>query len=265
MTHYLSTYAKFTTKEQMDVAARKHLDIHFNAMNKTDRAVLEMIRCYSVKYLAAHLKHETMEKKLQVSNSTIRRSLRKLVKLEIIERIHFVRPVMNGMGANIYVILPVIDQGKMNSPKKVDEPCCDAVSEVVLQKEASFFKTKNITQGPKTSHLADEKLSTTLYSKMKDLLALTGDTSKARDLFAIHRSLSGRMLRFEIHQGKEKLFEYLAYRAAKISVMATKTKNIRNVAGYFSGVLRQLISDALFEDIHKEYSVSVEEFYCPIM
>ncbi|MDV6379504.1 DeoR family transcriptional regulator, partial [Sporosarcina sp. GW1-11] len=88
MTHYLSTYAKFANKEQLDAAARKHSDIHYNAMNKTDRAVLEMIRCYSVKYLAAHLKHETMEKKLHVSNSTIRRSLRKLAKLEIIERIH---------------------------------------------------------------------------------------------------------------------------------------------------------------------------------
>ncbi|MDV6377431.1 hypothetical protein ORD22_04050, partial [Sporosarcina sp. GW1-11] len=172
--------------------------------------------------------------------------------------------VMNGMGANIYVILPVHDQAEMNSPEKVDKPCGDAVSEVVLQKEASFFKSKNSTQRQKTSHLADEKLSTTLYSKMKDLLALTGDTSKARDLFAIYRSLSGRMLRFEIHQGKEKLFEELAYRAAKISVMATKTKKIRNVAGYFSGVLRQLISDALFENIHEEYSVSVDDFYLPI-
>ncbi|MDV6378190.1 hypothetical protein ORD22_08005 [Sporosarcina sp. GW1-11] len=263
MTHYLSTYARFATKEQLDAAARTHADIHYNAMNKTDRAVLEMIRCYSVKYLAAHLKHETMEKKLGLSNSTIRRALRKLAKLEIIERVQFVRPVLNGLGANIYVILPVTDQGEMDSPEKADEPCHDAVSDVVSQKEASFLKSTNIKQQSKTSHLADEQLSTTLFSKMKNVLALTGDTSKARDLFAIYRSLSNRMLRFEIHQGKEKLFEELAYRAARISVMATKTKNIRNVAGYFSGVLRQLITDALFADIHEEYSVSVDELYYP--
>ncbi len=57
MTHYLSSYAKFSSKEVMDAAARMHLDIHWNKVNKTDRAVLEMIRCYSVKYLAAHLNH----------------------------------------------------------------------------------------------------------------------------------------------------------------------------------------------------------------
>lgn len=264
MTHYLSPHAKFTNVEAMDTAAHQHADIHYNAMNKTDRAVLEMIRCYSVKYLAAHLNHETIEKKLNVSNSTVRRSLRKLATLEIIERIQFVRPITNGLGANIYVILPVGDQAGMNSPEKVEKPRHEAVSEVILEKEASFFKSKNNTQGSKTSHLADEELSTTLYSKMKDLLTLTGDISKARELFIIHRSLSGRMLRFEIHQGKEKLFEELAYRATKISVMAKKTKNIRNIAGYFSDVLRQLITDALFEDIHEEYSVSVDDFHLPI-
>lgn len=261
MTHYLSAYARFTNKEEMDAAARRHMDIHWNAMNKTDRAVLEMIRCYSVKYLAAHLKHQTMEMQLGVSNSTIRRTLRKLEKLQIIERHHFVRPVMNGLGANIYVILPLNDQGEMNSPTAMNEACEDTVPEVNFEKEPSFFKSQNIKDLTKTSHPADEKLSTSLYTKIKDLLALTGDTSKARELFAIYRYQSGRMLRFEIYQGKEELFEELAYRSAKISVMATKTKNIRNVAGYFSGVLRQLISEALFHDIHEEYSVSVDELY----
>lgn len=259
MTYYLSNYAKFETKEQMDAAARKHSDIHAKAMNKTDHAVLEMIRCYSVKYLAAHLKHETMEKNLGVSNSTVRRSLRKLAKLGIIERIHFIRPVMNGLGANIYCILPVGDQSEMNSPKKVDEPCNDKVSEGFLPAESSFFNTKDIKQGSKTSPQEEESLSTTLFAKMKKLLSLTGDTSKARELFIIYRSLTGKMLRFDIHQEKEQLFEELAYRATRISVMATKTKNIRNLAGYFSGVLRQLLSDALFADIHEEYSVSVDE------
>ncbi|ARK23787.1 hypothetical protein SporoP37_03115 [Sporosarcina sp. P37] len=261
MTYYLSKYAKCRTKEELDAAARRHGDIHFKAMNKTDRAVLDMIRCYSVKYLAAHLKHETIEKKVGVSNSTVRRSLRKLEKLQIIERIAFIRPVMNGLGANIYSILPVADQSEMNSPEKSDARCNKGVYDEFAAGESSFLKTKKTAKKIKTSHLADEKLSSSLFSRMKNLLALTGDTSKARELFIIHRSLSGRMLRFDIHRGKKLLFEELAYRAAKISVMATKTKNIRNVAGYYSGVLRQLLSDALFKEIHEEYSVPVEELY----
>ncbi|REB08557.1 hypothetical protein DVB69_05315 [Sporosarcina sp. BI001-red] len=264
MTHYLSRYANFNTKEEMDAAARLHVDIHWNAMNKTDRAVLEMIRCYSVNYLAAHLKHQTIETKLGLSNSTVRRTLRKLEKLEIIERIHYVRPVMSGLGANIYVILPVVDQGKMDSGATGQEDDEDKVSQVEFRNEPSFSKSQEPKDLIKTSQPPSEKLSTTLFGRMKSLLAFSGDHSQARELYGIYKVLSGRMLKFEIYEGLEELFETFAYRATHITVMATKTKNIRSLPGYFKGVLRQLMLDGLFSDIHQEYSVSVDDFALPV-
>ena len=95
----LATYAHFTNTHDMDEAARQHVLMHWNAMNTTERAVLDMIRRYSVKYGAAHLKHETIEKAIKKSNATVRRAIRKLEKLDIIERIHYIRPVMSGLGA----------------------------------------------------------------------------------------------------------------------------------------------------------------------
>ncbi|MDW0110717.1 DeoR family transcriptional regulator [Sporosarcina aquimarina] len=263
MTHYLSSYVNFKTKEEMDAAARIHTDIHWNAMNKTDRAVLEMIRCYSVKYLAAHLKHETLEQKLGLSNSTVRRTLRKLENLQIIERIHYVRLVMSGLGANIYAILPVIDQGKMATgpaPVKAD---LAKVSKSFSGKEPSFSKSKILLDLIKRSPPAAEKLSTTLFGKMKSLLAFIGDSTNARKFFGIHKALSGMMLKFDIYKGKEELFEDLAYQAMHIAVMATKKKEIRNLPGYFNGVLREVICEALFKDIYQEYSVSVDDIIYP--
>lgn len=263
MTHYLSRYAKFSSIEEMDAAASRHLDIHWNKVNKTDRAVLEMIRCYSVKYLAAHLKHETIEKKLNLSNSTVRRTLRKLEKLQIIERIHYVRPVMSGLGANIYVILPVDDQGNLDRGTNEKEADESEDSRPHFENEPSFYQSKSLEDPIKTSQPAAEKCSTTLFGKMKSLLSISGDASKAREFFGIHRVLSRKMLKFEIHQEKGQLFEELAHRATRIAVMAQKTKTIRNLPGYFKGVLRQLISDELFSDIYQEYSVSVDDFYLP--
>ncbi|GKV65879.1 MULTISPECIES: hypothetical protein [unclassified Sporosarcina] len=261
MTHYLSKFAKFENKNEMDAAARKHADIHWNTMNKTDRAVLEMIRCYSVKFLAAHLKHQTIEMKLGLSNSTVRRSLRKLENLQIIERIQFVRPVMSGLGANIYLILPVHDQSKMNRGGQVAESGSGAVSEPILENEPSFYKAQNIQDPIKTSPPAGEKLSTTLFSKMKELLTLTGDSSKIREFFAIYRVLTGRMLKFEIYQESQGIFEDLGHRAMYISVMATKKKEIHNLPGYFKGVLRELIDETFFGNIYQEYSVPVEALF----
>ena len=78
MTTNLADYAHFTNKDDMDKASKEHIAAHWNAMNDTERAVLDMIRRYSVKFGAAHLKHETMEKALEKSNATIRRAIRKL-------------------------------------------------------------------------------------------------------------------------------------------------------------------------------------------
>lgn len=112
MTNYLSRYANFNTVEEMDTAAHQHVDIHGSSMNKTDRAGFEMIRCYTVKYLAVNLMHQNIE---------TRRGLQQLEKHEIIYRFHYVRPVVRGRGANVYVILPVVDQGKVNDGTTVQE------------------------------------------------------------------------------------------------------------------------------------------------
>ena len=122
MITYLTEYAYFTNKQDLDEASRQHVLMHWNSMNHTERAVLDMIRRYSVKYGAAHLKHETIEKAIKKSNATVRRAIRKLEKLEIIKRIHYIRPVMSGLGANIYVIKPFYDQSKMNSPQEAEKP-----------------------------------------------------------------------------------------------------------------------------------------------
>ena len=78
MTTYLSEYAYFTNKNDMDEAAKQHVAANWNELNTTERTVLDLIRRYSVKYGAAHLKHETIEKAVKKSNATVRRAIRKL-------------------------------------------------------------------------------------------------------------------------------------------------------------------------------------------
>ena len=140
MTTYLTEYAHFTNKHDLDAATRQHVLTNWNDMNQTERAVLDMIRRYSVKYGAAHLKHETIEKAIKKSNATVRRAIRKLEKLGIIERIHYIRPVMSGLGANIYVIKPFNDQSKMNSPEEAEKPSCSKPELKDLQTEAILPK-----------------------------------------------------------------------------------------------------------------------------
>jgi len=112
MTNYLADYANFKNKYLMDEAANFHISTNSNNLNDTDRAVFDMIRRYSLIYGAAQLKHNTIEKAIGKSNATVRRTIRKLEKIGIIERIHYIRPIMSGLGANIYIIKPSNDQGE---------------------------------------------------------------------------------------------------------------------------------------------------------
>ncbi|MEK5071440.1 helix-turn-helix domain-containing protein [Sporosarcina sp. FSL K6-1508] len=260
MKTYLTEHAHFTNTNDLDEATLQHAHAHWNSMNQTERAVLDMIRRYSVKYGAAHLKHETIEKAIKKSNATVRRAIRKLEKLEIIERIHFIRPVMSGLGANIYVIKPFHDQSKMNRPEEDENPTDSKPQPTISQPEALLSKAITTKDLKKTSPA--EVLPTTLFSKMKSLLSSTiGESKLARNFYGVYRHQSLQMLKFSIHADKGELFEVLALQALRISVQATKLKKIRNLPGYYSGVLRELIDEALFSEAFMDYDVAVEEFF----
>ena len=114
MTNFLADYSYFTSKEEMNEAAWQHKKENWHKMNNTDRDVLDMIRRHSAKFGAAQLRHGLIEMDIGKSNATVRRSIRKLNQLEIIDRIHYIRPIMSGLGANIYAIKPFSEQ-----PKKI--------------------------------------------------------------------------------------------------------------------------------------------------
>ncbi|CAM3277229.1 hypothetical protein FITA111629_14245 [Filibacter tadaridae] len=107
-----------------------------------------------------------------------------------------------------------------------------------------------------------EVLPTSLFGKMKVLLSSTiGEDTLARNIFGVYRHQSSRMLKFSIHEDKGELFEVLALQTLQISVQATKLKKVRNLPGYYSGVLRELIVKALFSDAFMDYNVAVEGFF----
>lgn len=243
MTHYLTKYAHFTNKFDLDKAASAHKNEHWQAMNHTDRDVLDVIRRYSVKFGAAHLKHKTIEGAIGKSNATVRRSIRKLAKLNIIDKIHYVRPVMNGLGANIYAIKPFEEATTPKAPEKID----------YKQAPKQELNTTETTEQPEP---------VTLFERMKALLSSTiGDHTHTRRFFGVYRQRVLPMLKFRIHEHKGELFEQLGMQALIIATQATKKKNIKNLPGYYSGILRELIDQALFSEAFMDYELSVEEIF----
>lgn len=242
MTNHLINYAYFNNKFELDQATTMHENYHAQNLNKTDRAVLTIIRQYSVKFGAAHLKHDTIAETLGKSNVTIRRAIRKLTALNIIETSRYVRPVLSGFGANIYAIKPFVMPEANDAPKQheppqiqtIDEPL-QSVSQPVIEQQPTFFE------------------------RMKELLSSSiGSTKEARRFFGAYRQLTERLLKFSIYEQQGELFEQLGLQALQISVQATKRKHIYNLPGYYKGVLRKLIDEALFNEMFMEYTIPFE-------
>lgn len=106
MAHDLSTYAHFNCTITLSKAATQHQLANWQSMNHTDQAMLALILNHSTEHCVAHLPHRVMEELLGKSNATVRRAIRKLVKLNIIERIHYINPGIQGLGPNVYAIRP---------------------------------------------------------------------------------------------------------------------------------------------------------------
>lgn len=107
MTNYLAGHTQFMDRGELDLAVREHLEENWKKTNRTDRAIFELIHSQSGACMAAHLTRREMEEELEVSISTVRRAIRKLIGLGMIQRVPFIEPDTQGPGANIYVILPV--------------------------------------------------------------------------------------------------------------------------------------------------------------
>jgi DNA-binding Lrp family transcriptional regulator len=258
----LKKYAHFTDTQAMDEATRNHIDAHSKALNKTDRAILESIRLHSVSQCATKLLVKTLADAVGKSTLTVRRSLSKLVRLNIIDRIATYRPINVGQGASILLIKPFISQNdtpEMTPREVVENPTVPTIEEVKKEGVSSSF----ITKGLKPSLHDTYASQPSLYNRFKSILSTTtGDTGLASKLFGVYKAQSIRMQRFEIHADKGELFEILAIQALQITTQATKRKKIKSVTGYYDGVLRELINKSLFADIFKEFSVEPDFKLC---
>lgn len=248
MTTYLADFSNFKSKEEMDKASNQHVAANRNQLNQTDKAVLDMIRRYSVKYGAAHLKHETIAKGIGKSVSTIRRSLKKLESLSIIQNIKFIRKVLSGLGANIYSILPFYpesEQGEMNNRKESAKSHVSKTEGAKSENEPLSNKSLKDLNSINTYTNDSYSNSQSFYCRFKQtLISMLGEDAGTLTgkLYGIYRAKTLDLLKFEWCKGKDEQFEIVALQSLLITLQTSKKKPIRSITGFFNGVYSNLIS-----------------------
>lgn len=143
---YLSEHATFKSVEDMDSNVRQHIDKYRLDLTTSERAIVFMIAGRSLMYPgASHLKAETIADKTNTSRSTVMRGIKKLISLEIIQKV--TQTKLNGIkGASIYKILPYDDTSSVTQREEVVEAsndvACPPQSETLSIKSFNLLSSK---------------------------------------------------------------------------------------------------------------------------
>ncbi|OLN23701.1 hypothetical protein BTO30_02900 [Domibacillus antri] len=229
MTLYLSEYKTFDSVQELN----HHVDQWRNLTTATEFRVLWFVSNYAVKYPgAAHLKAATIAVGINVSTKTVYRALKSLAELGAIVKHVTTRPVSGGQGANIYTVQPC-----MSSRQEDAEPCESKPEASKTEKEtASSIKLKKVL---KNTYGASP--CRPFYRRFKEFIASTigGDQALVSRLFGVYKAHSTPMTKYGAFEEAD--VEHAGYEALRASVMACKTKRIRNIAGYYSSVFDRIL------------------------
>lgn len=123
---YLAQYTTFDTIADMDKSVEDHMAAHYYDLTESERAIVFALASRSLAYPGTcHLKAETIAEQTGTSRSTVMRAIKKLVELNIIEKVKQTK--LNGIkGASIYRILPYVPSS-VSQRETVDEASNDAV------------------------------------------------------------------------------------------------------------------------------------------
>ncbi|MED1922963.1 MULTISPECIES: helix-turn-helix domain-containing protein [Bacillus] len=230
-----SKMASFRSVDELNGAIRTHIYRNKSDLTPASIEVLKVLSRHAVKTPGvAYLKLASIAELIGRHRVTVIRAVKRLVDLGIIRKEIKYRPVSGGNGANMYVILPAVKT--------------DATPSVLPRQEAEK-PTETKPEVPKRENeavISQSKLKflqntyAAFKSAVKTFVSDRRLTSKLYGIYLAHTSYLKGVYAADTLQG-------IGLEAVRQTFIATKRKPIRNLAGYYNGVLDRML-DRLLSD-----------------
>lgn len=271
---YLSDYQTFADKHELNHHVKRHLDATYDELNATDRQVFKFIARYAVKYAgASHLKLDTIANFIERTPRTTRNILAKLERLNMIERISRNRPKTGGRGANIIVIKPYTSEptSERTSYRTEGDKPTDTTEAVRKTKKEPLRKLDLINNSVSNTYYtcASTYYSTpamTPYKALKQAITtfIGEDTQSTQRtvsrLYGVYLGQTKPLRKTEYYSGEGQAeLVSAALQAIQETFKATKRKHVRNIAGYYNGVLSNKLDDLMTRIMGSELSYLSDE------
>jgi len=253
----LNDYINFKDKAEFNEHLTAHRQAHCYELNETDKSLLVYLSRYAIRYTgAAYLKVATMAKFIDKSESTVKRSIRKLEKLGIIKRIPNKRKVLGGFGANIIQFqryehnnelsqvdgCPAEDNNVNASESKAEQE--HATIKPINSSKQQYFKKNTyheaLSENEANKLVSKEFKDMSLYERIKYLVSMTtNDTDDLKEYCRVVYGNIKRLLKFDSFKPYEADIEALALDSIKTTIYAKNVHTTR--PAFLHGVLNRKI------------------------
>jgi len=275
----LNDYINFKDKAEFNEHLTAYRQMYCYELNETDKALLVYLSRYAIRYTgAAYLKVKTMVKFINKSESTVKRSIRKLEALGIIKRIPNLREVLGGFGANIIQFQrfennnelsqvdgrPAENNGSNASESKVEE--ITAIIKPVISSKQESLKDNTyqeaLSENEANKLVSKEFKDLSLYERIKYLVSMTSnDTDDLKEYCKVVYGNIKRLLKFDSFKPYEADIEALAFDSIKTTIYA---KNVRTTRpAFLHGVLNHKIEQFKTDLAEMEDSLNDEIISVP--
>lgn len=274
-----STYRKLSTfksVEELNEAIKTHKQAH--ALSPTERAVLDVISRYACKYPGVcYLSKNKIGEAVGKVRRTVIRVCQRLEALGIIKQYETKRDGGDRrQSTNVIVVQADVLPKREDINDIVGNSDNNSIVRNVHEQTGPWGLTYGINPVAHNGHYADLKSKVTpemthqetpsnklnninyintysdepkpFYVRFKAFISQTigeGNQRLISRLYGVYKAHSTPLLRR--HTFDKQDVEQAGWQALKAAVMATKSKNIRNIAGYYNGVLDRMLDRLYFE------------------
>ena len=266
----LNLYVQFKNKKDMDEEVSKFRQTIGYELNKTDNRVLSYMQQYAVRYTGVFYQRvKTIAAKLGISESTVKRALRKLSLLGIVKRIPTIRKKEGGKGATIFQFqkftLPKNDPSQMThcgggeKPTESKDEAAKNENKPFISSKQKSLKNINTYSNTDSENQNEKKVvkdfnAMTLYEKMKHLVSITtNDFTDFKRYCEVVFGNTRRWLKFSSFAEHKEEFERIAYQTFKQAIYADNVRKSR------VGYLHKLLSKRLDEFTTELIQAEIEE------
>lgn len=247
-----ATYRKLSTFQSVD-ELNESIKAHKSAHDLTDteRAVLDLISQYACKYPGVcYLSKNKIGDAVSRVRRTVIRVCQRLEALGIIKQYETKRDGGDWrQSSNVIVVMPV-EQVVEQSVRNTDSAQPNEVTPDMSRHKAPSKKLNNIIKDNTYASASPSGSSQPFYARFKALIHSTignGSQRLISRFFGVYKAHSTPLLRRQAFDKQD--VEQVGWQALIVMIQATKHKRIRNVVGYYNGVLDRMLDRLFFEEI----------------